>query len=261
MVSESAYWVIFASVAAVAYLGYRAISESDEDRSSESGTSPPESAAGADGTALPTDTQDEASKPGKEQSVTSPDTQSKAINDTKSGTDSSSRNDPDVVPSGEGANPDESTSSADTHDDDRTVILKKDGSEQVASGRTCPNCSESFADADLFCPGCGELIHTDSVFLQFPETQLLADIGMTHGANLRRELAGNELPQTEASKISNEHFRFESESGQIYFVDTDSTNGSSLNGTAVRPNERTPVKSGDTLSIASVVQATIRLPP
>ena len=55
--------------------------------------------------------------------------------------------------------------------------------------------------------------------------------------------------------VSRKHLHFEEDEGKFFIVDDNSTNGIKLNGTKIKADERTEIKSGDKLVVAGITIA------
>lgn len=150
-------------------------------------------------------------------------------------------------------------SSGTEEEDDRTLILSPNGTSLSSAVSECPACAAPLENGADFCQNCGTMVHTQGVFLRFPNTEIIAKFGISHGSNLRGELQPD-ISRTAANQISHDHLRFKRDGEDVYIQDLDSTNGTKLNGTSLEPNQWRPLSNRDVIKIADIVEATIYLP-
>lgn len=142
---------------------------------------------------------------------------------------------------------------------DRTLILSPNGTSLSSAVSECSACAAPLENGADFCQNCGTMVHTQGVFLRFPNTEIIAKFGIPHGSNLRGELQPD-ISRTAANQISHDHLRFKRDGEDVYIQDLDSTNGTKLNGTSLEANQWRPLSNRDVIKIADIVEATVYLP-
>jgi len=86
-----------------------------------------------------------------------------------------------------------------------------------------------------------------------------ADDGTSLGVEIRKKLNAAGVPRREAMRVSRRHVMFKRDADGFHVVDLESSNGTQLNGDRLEPNREYELSDGDTLEIAGVAEATVRL--
>ncbi|GMV88812.1 MAG: hypothetical protein AMXMBFR81_17430 [Chthonomonas sp.] len=122
----------------------------------------------------------------------------------------------------------------------------------------CPVCKTFNPAGVMFCVDCGLIFDRalpDDAFgapaVQLPV--LIESSGREHTLRPGTTLVGREGDiQIADTRVSRRHAEVVSEAGVIAVADVGSTNGTSVNGTALAPGERRSLAAGDTVSFGGV---------